>query len=54
MQQYEIFSLLLKNSFGSGESDSSSAIIQNKIKSLPVLNDKQSVQSFFQRQQNDW
>lgn len=52
IQQYEILGLILKNAFGSDESNSSSAIIDKKIKSLPVLNDKNDIQRFFQRQQN--
>lgn len=52
IQQYEILGLILKNAFGSDEKAGSSDIIDQKIKSLPVLNDVNSIQNFFQRAKN--
>jgi len=51
-QQYEVFGLLLKNAFGEPEKPSGSAIIDQKIKSLPVLNTVESVKQFFENQKH--
>lgn len=50
-QQYEIYMLVLKNAFGEAEKPSEADIINDKIKSLPVLNDRDSIAAFFQRNQ---
>ncbi|WGH24518.1 hypothetical protein EAb13_CDS0100 [Acinetobacter phage EAb13] len=51
-QQYEVMGLLLKNAFGGTEKPQGSAIIHEKIKSLPVLNTVESVKQFFENQRN--
>lgn len=50
-QQFEILMLAVKNIFGSAEKPSEADIIDEKIKSLPVLSDKDSIAAFFQRNQ---
>jgi len=50
-QHYEIYMLVLKNAFGEAEKPTEADIIDQKIKSLPVLSDKDSIAAFFQRNQ---